>query len=71
MLNAVLILSHNLFEGVIMRLFSISLSASLLLISSIALADPPPKTKINLSKAKSVKNIPVNAKVKNAKAITD
>lgn len=51
-----------------MRLFSISLSASLLLGSSIALADPPPKAKINLSKVKSVKNIPVNAKVKNAKA---
>ena len=47
-----------------MRLNQISLATSLVLLSSMAFADPSPKPKVNLNKAKSIKNMPMNAKVK-------
>ena len=47
-----------------MRLNKISLATSLVLLSSMAFADPSPKPKVNLTKAKNVKSIPMNAKVK-------
>ena len=47
-----------------MRLNQISLATSLVLLSSMAFADPSPKPKVNLKKAKSVKSIPMNAKLK-------
>mgnify|MGYP003958535291 CR=1 FL=1 len=49
-----------------MRLISISLGASFLLMTSAAFAEPTPKPKLNLKKAKSVKNIPLNANIKKA-----